>query len=84
MRWRRGSVLIVRCVSSGSRPRFLHIHDSFAFLFLGKFLKFVLNNADFLISQAVELADELVDDFPWRGHLYLACPSSFHIVVSSL
>jgi hypothetical protein len=26
----------------------------------------------------------LVDDFPWRGHLYLACRSSFHIVVSSL
>jgi hypothetical protein len=26
----------------------------------------------------------VVDDFPWSGHLYVTCRSSFHIVVSSL
>ena len=35
------------------------------------------------IAVALEPFDEM-DDFPWRGHRYVACPSCFHIVVSSL
>ncbi len=35
----------------------------------------LLDDADSLIGLAVEFVDELVDDFPWGGHRYVACRS---------
>ena len=63
---------------------FLHFQSSFTFVFLRKFLRLALDDAGLFVGQAVELVNELVDYFPWSGHFYLACRSSFHIIVSSL
>ena len=44
----------------------------------------LLNDADPLVCEVTELANEFVDDFSWGSHLYVARRSCFHIVVSSL
>ena len=44
----------------------------------------LLDDAGLLVRQSVEFVDELAGNFPWSNHFYVACQSSFHIVVSSL
>jgi hypothetical protein len=62
---------LARSCSIGVKPCFLHVHGPSAFLFLGKFLRFVFDDFNLLPCEAVEFADQLVDLFVGRVDLAL-------------